>query len=726
MSLQTKRIYEFGPFRLDAAEHLLLRDGVAVPLTPKSFDLLLALVERHGHLLEKDDLLKKVWPDTFVEEANLASNISQLRKAMGDGENGHRYIETAPKRGYRFVASVKNVVDDRPELTIREQAGSQSAAAEGEQAAKADEQIPARPAVKAESLASKIKRYQRGALIALAALILLGAVLAYFVLRPPLQPKVLGYTPITTDGHTKIGSIVIARPYHPMVVGDKQIYFTERVGGKRLINQVSIAGGETVVIPTEIAAPLILDLSPNRTELLVANQTSAFGEWPLWVVPVNGGPSRRVGVILGHAAAWARDGKKIVYAYGSELYLVESDGTAARKLATVAGKPTSPRWSPDGRRLRFTLQDPKTFLTSLWEVSADGGNPQPFLPGWNAPASLCCGNWTADGKYFVFQSWIGWTTKIWAIREPAGLQSKSEPALLTNGPMDFWYPAPSPDGRRIYVVGVKQRGELARYDAKIQRIESYLPNVSAEHLDFSRDGKWVTYVTFPEGDLWRSRVDGSERLQLSSPPIRATLPRWSPDGKRIAFSAEIPGKQTQKIYIVSAEGGAPPQQLTPEERREKDPGWSQDGKMLVFGIMDTQTIHLIDLNTLEVTKLPGSEGMYSPRWSPDGRYITTLSSDTQRMMLFDRTSEKWNVLATTRAGWQHWSQDGKYIYFSDFKALFRLRIDDRQIEQLGAFKDLRLAEGYSGPWIGWAPDDSPLVLRDTGMQDIYALEWQTP
>jgi len=112
MSLQTKHIYEFGPFRLVEAEHLLLCDGKAVPLTPKAFDLLLTLVEGHGHLLEKEELLKKVWPDTFVEEANLASNISQLRKALGDGENGHRYIETAPKRGYRFVASVREMVGE--------------------------------------------------------------------------------------------------------------------------------------------------------------------------------------------------------------------------------------------------------------------------------------------------------------------------------------------------------------------------------------------------------------------------------------------------------------------------------------------------------------------------------------------------------------------------------------------------------------------------------------
>src|SRR5262249_26682444 len=456
---------------------------------------------------------------------------------------------------------------------------------------------------------SKVKRYQRGALTAVAVLILLGAFPAYFVLRTPLQPKVLGFTPITNDGHPKDFPLIAARAFHPLVVGDKQLYFTEVVGGRRLLTQVSLADRETVVIPTEFAAPLVLDLSPNRTELLVANQTSALGEWPLWVVPVNGGSSRHVGSILCHGAAWAPDGKKIVYAYGSELYLVESDGTAARHLVTVANRPYSPRWSPDGSRLRFAIQDPKSFSTSLWEVSADGGNLQPFLPGWNAPASLCCGNWTADGKYFVFQSSIDWTTNIWAIREPAGSQSKSEPALLTNGPMDFWYPAPSRDGRRIYVVGVKRRGELARYDAKTQSFERYLPNVSAEHLDFSRDGEWVTYVTFPEGDLWRSKVDGSERLQLSFPPIRAKLPRWSPDGKRIAFSAEFPSVDPDKplkIYIVSAEGGAPPQPLTAEARIEKDPGWSPDGKMLVFGITtDTQTIHLIDLNTREVTELPG-------------------------------------------------------------------------------------------------------------------------
>ena len=127
MGQQTNGLYEFGSFRLDGQERLLLRDGVTISLSPKAFDLLLALVERHGHLLEKEELLKKVWPDTVVEEANLASNISLLRKALGEGENGHRYIETVPKRGYRFVAPVR-AAEKNGEPVVEEQPAAQSLA----------------------------------------------------------------------------------------------------------------------------------------------------------------------------------------------------------------------------------------------------------------------------------------------------------------------------------------------------------------------------------------------------------------------------------------------------------------------------------------------------------------------------------------------------------------------------------------------------------------------
>ena len=114
MSPVSKPIYEFGPFRLDVAERLLLRNGTAIPLQPKAFDLLLVLVQNRGHLLEKDELLKIVWPDTIVEEVNLANNVSILRKILGSGADAERFIETVPRRGYRFLAEVKIVAGGGP------------------------------------------------------------------------------------------------------------------------------------------------------------------------------------------------------------------------------------------------------------------------------------------------------------------------------------------------------------------------------------------------------------------------------------------------------------------------------------------------------------------------------------------------------------------------------------------------------------------------------------
>ncbi|HKE60050.1 MAG TPA: transcriptional regulator, partial [Pyrinomonadaceae bacterium] len=103
---QESHFYAFGRFRLKTAERVLLREGEPVPLTPKVFDILLALVENRGRIVEKDDLMKRVWPSTFVEEGNLTQNVSLLRKALGENPSGPQFIETVPRRGYRFVADI--------------------------------------------------------------------------------------------------------------------------------------------------------------------------------------------------------------------------------------------------------------------------------------------------------------------------------------------------------------------------------------------------------------------------------------------------------------------------------------------------------------------------------------------------------------------------------------------------------------------------------------------
>ena len=128
-------------------------------------------------------------------------------------------------------------------------------------------------------------------------------------------------------------------------------------------------------------------------------------------------------------------------------------------------------------------------------------------------------------------------------------------------------PVPSMDGKRLFAIGSQRRGELARFNQKTQQFEPYLSGISADGVDFSRDGQWVTYVSYPEGSLWRSKADGSERLQLTFPPMQVMLPRWSPDQKQIVFMATLHGRRMQN-YLVSANGGTP-QPLLPGEPDEE-------------------------------------------------------------------------------------------------------------------------------------------------------------
>lgn len=728
MSLKSKDIYEFGPFRLDASEHLLLRAGEAVPLSPKAFDLLLTFVKRHGSLLGKDELLKLVWPDTFVEEANLASNISQLRRALGERENGHRYIETVPKHGYRFVAAVtylndrETLHDDPPLSDIVDDS------------AEPQESITSLAAPDAGSPIVRIKRYKRSIGIVLAALVVTIPVLAYYVLRTPGQPKVLSSSAVTTDGRKKVIEHSGGKWNTSVVTDGARLYYVD-LDDRRVVKQVAVTGGESTELPGSFeGGPLVMDLSPNHTELLIKGKAASPYEAELWVMPVMGGSHRRLGDIEGHAAAWSPDGQQIVYANGTDLHLVKSDGTQSRKLTTVVGRPQWPRWAPNGRRIRFTVRDDKTNLPSLWEIAADGTTLHPLLPGWNKPAGECCGNWTPDGRYYVFQSTRNWTTSVWAVQEEGSFfqQARPEPVRLPLGPMNFYAPVPSPDGKKLFAVGEVKLGELVRYDAPTQQWVSYLQGISADGVDFSPDGGWVTYSRYPEGDLWRSRVDGSAKLQLSFSSMRTWLPRWSPDGKQIAFAAQLPGRPW-KIYQVSANGGnARP--LTDDERGEYDPSWSQDGKTLIFHAgtqIDHIAIYLLDLTTSphKLSKLPDSDDKFSPRWSPDGRYVVGLTYGTQKLVLYDSTTQVWTELASTRCGGPRWSKDGKYVYYLtpfDGPTMFRISINDRKIEQLVSLKNLRVPAGVFGGWVGWTPDDTPLTIRDHGIQDIYALEWQAP
>ena len=556
------------------------------------------------------------------------------------------------------------------------------------------------------------------------ALLGLAAILGFLLTRPATPPRILRTVQLTNTNRPKSG----------VVTDGSRLYFME---GQSQLSQTSVTGGETFPIPTSLedtGFANVFDISPDHSALLMNTARGTSLDGPLWSVPVLGGSPRRLGDLEGHAGAWSPDGKRIAFCKGNDIFLASSDGGDPRRLLTTAGTSSDLRWSPDGSILRFTVNDPKTNNRAIWQASADGRNLHPLLPGWSSTPNECCGNWTLDGRYFVFQARRDETADIWAIRENAGLfhWSPGKPVQLTTGPMNVGNPVPSRDGRKLFVQGWQPRGELVRYNAKSGQFTSYLSGISAMGLDFSRDGQWVAYNDDTDGTMWRSKIDGTQKLQLVFPPMLAYLPKWSPDGKQIAFFGHPPGEPFH-LYLIPAEGGSP-ELLYRASTNSADPNWSPDGKSLVFGenSLNNQgsAVYVLDLKTRNVSKLPGSDGLYSPRWSPDGRCIAAIPLDSLKLMLFDITTQKWSELASIFVAFPTWSPDGRYLYFDGIldnqEGYFRVRIADRKLERLFSLKGFQAAGGAFGNWSGLGPDETPLFVRDASIQEIYALDWQTP
>jgi Tol biopolymer transport system component len=168
-----------------------------------------------------------------------------------------------------------------------------------------------------------------------------------------------------------------------------------------------------------------------------------------------------------------------------------------------------------------------------------------------------------------------------------------------------------------------------------------------------------------------------------------------------------------------------------DPRQQLDPNWSPDGTKIVFSNESndpTSAIHVLDVASHKVSDLPGSQGFYSPRWSPDGRYISAFSADSKRLLLFDSQIQKWTELANGSLSWLNWSHDGQYVYVLDYlgkDAVVRIRVSDHKTEQVVDLKNVATTGRY-GAYLSLTPDDSPLLLRDTGTQDVYAVDWETP
>jgi Tol biopolymer transport system component/DNA-binding winged helix-turn-helix (wHTH) protein len=713
-SATNPRVLRFGLFELDLDARELRKSGIRIKVQEQPLQILAMLLERPGSIVTRDELKKKLWSeDTFVGfDLSLNSAVKKLRQALNDDSENPRYIETLYRRGYRFVGPVNGssgngavqVEDSTP--PIKTPVGSVSAATPPQTAVAS---IP----------------HKRFALYGAAGVVLV-VLAATLLLIPSGPPRVLGYTQITHDGLAK-GEIF---------TDGERLYFMELQASHFIVSQVSVAGGETSVVPTPFENSFVADVAADGSSLLVGAIFGTNRSPEIWSLPLPSGAPRRLGDFGADSATWSPDGNLLFFSRGGEIIQARSDGAQPRKMATVGSQVFSLRLSPDGRKLRFDVVDTRNGSSAIWEMRRDGSDLHPLLPAWHADPQECCGKWTPDGRYFLFQSRREGRINIWALPEKSSWFRKPKPVQLTNGPLNFWSPIASKDGKRIFIVGAQPRGELSRFDGK-SGFGPDLGGASIRDVSFSRDGKWIAYVSVPENELWKSKVDGSQRRQLTFQPMGAGLPRWSPDGTQLVFMGRTPNSGWC-AYLIASDGTAL-RPLIPGAEAGYDPGWSPDGKSVVLTLNDAGSpstmadgpgIAIFDVPSGKLSLLPGAKQMFSPRWSPDGRYIATITDDSQKLMLFDRTNQQWQELVSLPMGYPTWSHDGQYIYFdttlTEDSNFFRVRISDRKLERLASLKGTRRYWGDLGSWTGLTPDDTPLLIRDVSSQEIYAIDWDTP
>jgi Tol biopolymer transport system component/DNA-binding winged helix-turn-helix (wHTH) protein len=685
MSHAINHIYEFGPFRLNATERLLFREGRHIPLTPKAFEVLLALVESPGHVIEKNDLIKKVWPDTFVEEVNLAKNVYSLRKILGDDNSNGEYIETIPRRGYRFVARVKEVWDEQSETAIVLQTEN-AQSYEREQSNRLLENnnnfSPSRASIIPAGLGGLSRQSLSIRLILAPVLIAMGlgfALLVWFIgfrAEEKSSPSSLKIVPMTSfpgrESHTAFSP-----------AGD-QIAFVwngER-GENNDIYLRTINGGQPHRLTTDPANDSHPAWSPDGRYIAFFRQSAESSGF--YLISAAGGTERKVIDVfpyrtppLGNSLYYSRDGKYLAVADKStmeeplSIYLVSIETGERRRLtnppAGTAGD-IYPAFCPEGKRIAF-IRSSSRATTDLYFMATEGGDLKRLTFDNTSILGL---TWTGDGREIVFASRRGSSLySLWRISTEGGTperlptigQSVLSPIISSQG--DRLAYTQALDDMNIWEVELDSSGVVAG-DTLTSLISSTLGDNGP---DYSPDGRKIVFASNRSGGfgIWVCDRDGGNPVELIDyGPNLAGTPRWSPDGRWIAYDARSSESGTEgnaDIYVMSS-GGGPPRRLTIEPFEDVAPSWSRDGKWIYFastrsGNMQVWKVPSEGGQAVQVTRLGGFEGFESR----DGKYFyyakgravpgiwqVPVNGGEERLLVDHNNAGTWRLWAVSKTG----------------------------------------------------------------------------
>jgi DNA-binding winged helix-turn-helix (wHTH) protein/Tol biopolymer transport system component len=690
---------KFGVFEADLATGELRKAGIKVKLQDQPFQILCALLERPGEIVSREDLRQRIWRnETFVDfDQGLSKAVNKIREALGDSADNPRFVETLARRGYRFIAPV-----ERELCTPAMLAGSSSVAG--------PKQAP-----------ESRRRYW----VWLAASGVVPAIVLSIGLWPIAVPRVVDVVQLTNDGTYKGSYVSDGVSVHYGYEG-------------RDVWSVPVSGGE----PRRMPLPFLPDgrtrirvsgYAPMGQQILFLSAGIGDSMAELWLAGPAGDAARKVGELPSvDSVALSPDANRLAISLADGIY-IQSIATGERRKVLPMKPPAAVWWHPSGHRIGFLDGRGEDSKLRAWQVNDDGAHLGRIVPEREQMQGR--GTWSLDGKRFFYSSIeegarsievfvrtepgiLGWLRRPVVTRlTAAGGQFKGRPAIDPVTP------------KRLYVAGWSTRVETMRYDRKTRNWVPFLEGFPGDQIDRSPDGQWLVYRKFPGDELHKCRVDGSGDLRLAGSVI-AINPRWSPDGRRIAF-AGARSSMTRKfgLWLVSAGGGdAAPY------RSEIDFGydaiWSKDGKRILFAQGGNSSkalpagesrVRILDLDTGKTQTIPKSENLFSPRWSPDEKQLLAVDLRDAHVYIFNAGKSEWKELTKVVSAYPTWSADGKWIYAFDpqTNVIFRVEAATGRREEI-VRPDFRIPP--ASVWVGWTADWDPLMLRDLGSDQLYRID----
>jgi Tol biopolymer transport system component/DNA-binding winged helix-turn-helix (wHTH) protein len=739
MNDEQQRFYEFDAFLLDARERLLLREGdhEVVDLTPKVFDILFELVQNSGRIVEKRELMEKVWPNSFVEEANLTQHVSTLRKKLAQNSDKQRFIMTVPGRGYRFVATVRELWDDEEVLSVHETTSSRIIIGDREAAPKLLEEkneivIPesrqgesaqlrsGSALIPAQTIPDNQKWRRLATLLTGVAVIAIAAFVLYKLIggkavAPFEKTKLVKFT---TTG--KVASAAISPD------GKYIAYGVDDAGqGSVWIRQTIMSNDGVQVVPPGEFHYLELAFSPDSNYLYYLQATLSAPN-VLYRMAALGSTATKIAEDVDSPPSFSPDGKRMAYLRGypdqreSSLMIANEDGSGERKLASLKEPRerfvlfTGPTWSPDGKRLACAVgeTDDKGEYQELYEIDAASGSVKPITSQrWQEVGRAV---WLMDGRglLMVASDQESSLSQIWFVSYPDG-----EARKVTNDLSDYSDMTMAADGKSVTVVQSEQQANIwlvPEMDASRARQITNSNYDGVQGFSWTHDGRIIySTLTGATENLRIMDADGTHQRQLTESAGFNRAAAVSPDGSTIVFVFSRNGEQ--HLWVMDADGSHV-RPLT-DGVRDTNPVFSADGQWVIYKSYSQGNPNLFKIPTSGGQPIRLTEKISgAPSISPDGKFIAftyreeALSPVKVALISADGGAplKLFDVKPLPVRGLLRWTRDGQALAYINIRGgvsnIWLQPIDGRSPKQLTDFRSERIF------WFDFSPDGHTLAV----------------